>query len=57
MDFAQGSVQDVIGPAGGGHIPGVGNGTEVEMNNSFNVEFVVGCIKGSKSVENERASW
>lgn len=37
MDFAQGSVQNVIGPAGGGCIPAGGNGTEVEMNNSFNV--------------------
>lgn len=37
MDFAQGSVQDVIGPADGGRIPAGGNGTEVKMKNSFNV--------------------
>ena len=53
MDFARGSVQAVSGPAGGGCIPAEGNGSEVEMNNSFRQHLVVaGWMRESESGEN-----
>ena len=53
MDFAQGSVQAVSGPAGGGRIPAEGNGSEVEMNNSFRQHLAVaGWMRESESGEN-----
>lgn len=49
MDFAQGSVQAVSGPAGGGCIPARGNGSELEMNNSFRQHLVVaGWIRNQR---------
>lgn len=52
MDFARGSVQAVSGPAGGGCIPAEGNGSEVEMNNSFRQHLVVaGWMRESESGE------
>jgi len=54
MDFAQGSVLAVSGPAGGGRSPAEGNGTVVEMNNSFRPHLVVaGWMRESESGENE----
>lgn len=43
----------VSGPAGGGCIPAEGNGSELEMNNSFRQHLVVaGWMRESESGEN-----